>query len=454
MPALKTQNELCVFFVITEREIEDGEFENCIFDYLDNAPSKTYTSDFYIFVNKLSSRAKVDKLSRIIETNRFVRSITFVNLDLSQEIDCFWYPWSFSQKIKPKEKPVLGYTSGANILFYEAIETMLESHYKDFLMLECDTKPMRKNWFDVIYRYCQNHSFEIAGSTYKGIAEWHAESEYKEHINGVAIYRNSSKNRALIKASKKIVERECKNLDYLNFDVANLIAKKESKRKKPFILRNTDIIVNISDPVDQHQTKEEILKKNPRAVIVHQKQKKVAPILDSAIFDKNYDSSIPVFFCMPKCASEYTLEANFSFLTQKCKGAKQKPVILKLQTKINSKILIFCQADPDFFLLPHSLFKDVYQENYFLDIKTFNDLVINKYITAFSMALDFRNSPADLDENAFYIFKAIMERLQKSPAIYTFLRHPFEVLKSSFPTWENVNYRGVEAGGSRKKKKV
>ena len=110
---------------------------------------------------------------------------------MSQEEDCFWYPWSFSQKIKPKDKPELGYTSGANLLFYDSIDMMFETDYKDFLMLECDTKPMRKNWFDVIHSYCQKHSFEIAGSTYKGSASWHSDSEYKDHINGVAIYRNS-----------------------------------------------------------------------------------------------------------------------------------------------------------------------------------------------------------------------------------------------------------------------
>lgn len=453
MGHLKKQEDLCIFFVITEREIDDGEFESCIFKYLDNIPSRNIMSDFYVFINKLTSRSKVEKIGKLVEANRFVRSITFINLDLSQELDCFWYPWSFSQKIKPKDKPELGYTSGANILFYIAIEAMFETNYKNFLMLECDTKPLRRNWFDVVYRYCENNTFDIAGSTYKGIAEWHSDSEYKEHINGVAIYANSASNKSLIKASKKIVARECKEVDYLNFDVANLIAREESKRKKPFILKDTDFIVNISDPVDQHQTEEEIIEKYPRATIVHQKQKKISPILDISVFEKNYNDSLPVFFCMPKCASEYVLGANIELLKVSAKKDRKKPLVLKLHTKSNSRLIFYCKCDLDFFLLPRSLFKDVSGISYTTDIKTFNDLVINNYIDIFSMAIDFRNSPADIDEAAFYLLKAIFERIKKSPEIYTFLRHPFEVLKSSFPTWENVNFRGIDPDAQERRRR-
>ena len=453
MLELKKQKNLCIFFVITEREIEDGEFESCIFRYLDFNPTQNHSVDFFVFINKISSTEKIEKMSKIIESSNFVDKITFINLNLSQELDCFWYPWSFSQKIKPKEKPKLGYTSGANVLFYDAIEYMLETDYKDFLMLECDTKPVRRNWFDVVYNYCKRHRFEIAGSTYKGISESHTDSEYKDHINGVAIYRNSKKTKELIAKSKKIVERECGNTDYLNFDVANLIAKMEEDDSKKFSLRDTEIIVNISDPVDQNTTDDEIRENFNKAVIAHQKAKKHTPILDQSVFSRDYEESIPVLFCSPKCASEYSMQANVLLLEAKCKRSKTRPVILKITTKNNSKIIVYCEAGSDFFILPDSLFKDINGKTYITDLKTFNDLIINNYVKPFSMAIDFRNSIADIDETAFYIFKGIVDRIKKSPALYLFLRHPFEILKSSFPTWENMNFRGIEPDAQERRRR-
>lgn len=453
MPALKKQSDLCIFFVLTEREIESGEFEDCIFEYLDKAPSREFMSDVFIFANKITCTKKIKTLSRVIEANRFVRSINFINLNLTQEIDCFWYPWSFSQKIKPKEKPELGYTSGANILFYYAIEMMFETDYKDFLMLECDTKPMRNRWFDVVLDYCGKHDFEIAGSTYKGNAQWHSDSEYKDHINGVAIYRNSKASQSLIASSKKIVKRECEKEDYLNFDVANLIAKVESKRKKPFKLKNTNIIINLSDPSDQGWTDEDIFNKYSRATIVHQKKKKDSRILDLSIFERKYEESLPTYFCMPKCASEYVLSLNKEFLLEKASRSNKGYAILKISTELNSKLILFCESEYDFDLLPRSLFKEVNERVFYCDIKTFNDLIINNYISVFSIALDFRDGPADIDETAFYILKSVSERLQKSFHFYTFLRDPFLVLKSSFPAWENVNYRNEKADPQEKRRR-
>lgn len=453
MTRLKSQNDLCIFFVVTEDEINKGELEACMYKYLDILPSKEYKCDFFIFINKMFSRKKIDRINEWLTRERFVKSVSFINLSLTEEEDCFWYPWAFSEKIKPLKKPDMGYTAGANLLFYRAIDTMLESKYKNFLMLECDTRPLEKYWFDEIRNFSIKEKFEIAGSTYKGSASWHSESEYKDHINGVAIYKNSKRTKILINSSSRAVVEYCKKDDYLNFDVANLIAKNQSRRKDPYILKDSGVIVNYSDPADLEIQDKEILNKHKKAVIVHQKRKKHIPILDPTVFDKDYEKSIPVFFCKPKCATEYTISANKMFLDSYCLKTKSNPVVLKCITNEGSKLILFCEAIKKFNYLPKTLFKETIGDNYYLDAPILHNLILNNYVNVFSMCIDFRFSVNNVDESLFYIFNSILDRLKVNPFIYSFNRDPFCILKSSFPDWESVNFQDIKCEPQEKRRR-
>ena len=251
------------------------------------------------------------------------------------------------------------------------------------------------------FKKVSQNNFEIAGSTYKGAASWHKNSEYKDHINGVAIYKNSNKTKSLINFGEREVERICKEKDFLNFDVANLIASNKSKRK--YILKDTGLIINISDPVDSGHEIEDILKKHPKATIVHQKPKIIEPILKPEAFEGFYEESIPVYFCIPKSGSEYILSLNKSLLENKSKKDKTKNAIIKIISEKDSKIILYCKADVNFKLLQKDLFKDQNDNEYLINEDTLLLLLSKNHLNIFSAALDFRFSKGSLDFEIYRI---------------------------------------------------
>lgn len=298
-------NTLCVFYICTIREILSGDLGESLGEFLETHPSEKKSFDIYVFVNNFDEKKLVSKLEvfkKSINNKKNCNSLSIINCNIEKDEDLFWYPWV--RKRLPDNIPDLGYTSGANLLFYKAMEKMFESKHKYFLMLECDTRPLGNLWFDACEDFCIKNEFNIAGSKYKGQVESHYQSPYKEHLNGVAIYKNSLATKKAILNSKKYIKNNLhNNYGYLNFDIALHLVTKDLDEKH-FISLDTDFILNISDPRDFVISSEDILNQYSNGKILHQKKSfsKEPDVNEYNIhyFENNSKFRIPLYFNLNK----------------------------------------------------------------------------------------------------------------------------------------------------------
>ena len=115
------------------------------------------------------------------------------------------------------------------------------------------------------------------------------------------------------------------------------------------------------------------------------------------------------------------------------KKDKTKNAIIKIISEKDSKIILYCKADVNFKLLQKDLFKDQNDNEYLINEDTLLLLLSKNHLNIFSAALDFRFSKGSLDFEIYRILFSILSKIEKSPAFYCFLRHPFLILKSLFP---------------------
>lgn len=445
---LEPTKELCVFFVCTENEIINEDLESTLSNYLNTQPSSKYKIDLYLYLNKVIDKSKVGHIKERISKNIFVNKVEFYSLDLSEHRDVFWYPWS--KMPKPYTLPEYGYTSGANVLFYESIDDMMnkEEGYKNFLMLEADSEPLCKNWFDILVNYCKKNKFEIAGSTYKGDQQVHKESKYKDHLNGIALYRNNEKLKKILKGGREVIKKELPKSGFLNFDVANYIFYK--RNEGDFGYKNISHIVNVSDPRDSFMSNDLILEKNPEAVIVHKKKTSERKKVDPSIFHKNGLKDIPVCILNQYCGSEYIKSTNLEIARELSKKdfIYSMPVCFKIKTPLNSHIYINCICKEKLLSFPNNFFEnidgDIREINFFNFAKVFE----NNYIHPISILVDIRFSKK-IDISLWDHFHSLLFVIKRSPYTFSFWKDIFDLASSHFNKHEIKNFHQKIQGPNR-----
>lgn len=343
---MKENKELCVFCPCTREEYRSKSLENSLTDYLSLQMSREYSFNF-VFCFNFPPEEKDQQykgLQKFIK-NKNVNSVTCHSLDIDPKDDVYIKPSHTNPnplnlgKENAEEIPKYGASSGPNLSFYRSVLLMIEKYnsYKYFFMFEIDSFPMQNNWMDKLFNEFSKKNFIIFGSKYKGKNHWHKCLEYKDHLNGVAVYKNSKDLKNLIEEvynyHPKMISKKCW---ILNFDIAinkyiREIKKSKWKNKiKLFI--DSDVIINISDPEDSESKLRDIVEQYPKSLIVHQKKPYTLEGYVQSLQQKEYSffpnidlnfdktkTSVPVFLHFFRCGGTTNLAWVTTIFHEYCK---------------------------------------------------------------------------------------------------------------------------------------
>lgn len=364
---------VAVFDPFTKFEFDSGIVEQTLENYIKYAPSEKYCFDMFYLYNT-GDNQYYERLKRY-ENHPNINKIILINQNIPREYDTYHKdcileydgPTLIHEQLDcPEYLPPLGGTSGPNLSFYIAIDVMVSEmyQYEHYFMIENDSFPCKHNWFDKIYNYIEQlpADYLIAGSKYKGHQKWHHVLNYKDHLNGIAIYRNSPELLQYIQEGRKYHEGMVNRENWsVNFDVA---LDKFSKTIRGRELTNnstrlvdTDIITNVSDPLDSYITVDQIEKTHPSTVIVHQKTHKgldpartpYEPDLSQSFPPRNLCSPVPFYLRTPRVAGNYVLRYVSKQLDSYCKERDKVPYFFKVDLTTGSSCDVFAMADEPIF---------------------------------------------------------------------------------------------------------
>jgi len=274
--------KLSVLFLTTIREFKSGQLNLTIDYYLNNLETK-YKFDIFIFFDSFKTR-RIRRFKRSLKKYEECSNVNKVILINNQIEDKQNIYISNKQGFFDLNKFPLGRTHGINYHFYTSMCKMFETDYENFLLLETDTKPLNKNWFDILVSEIDKTDFCIFGSKYKGVnREWVFSQYYGHHLNGVGVYKNNKETSDLLYNSKHYIMNELQkdtktnskhenktHKEFMNYDVAiYLFAEANFLGHK---LVNTKYFTNVSSVGNELISVECVLKEFPETIIIHRKQ--------------------------------------------------------------------------------------------------------------------------------------------------------------------------------------
>lgn len=317
--------DLCIFFPTTLKEYENKSLEKSLDKLISTTPSSQYSFDLFLFFDQHSSD-NYKRLSKYSHS-KFINNLQIHVLNIPENDNLYYQPWQ-GKNNEPKITPRLGFSSGPAVSFFESLYYLIKNFpkHKNFLLLEADVQIVQEYWFDKLSTFAINTDFSIAGSKYKGTQKWHRLLEYKDHLNGIAIYKNTPDLLKILKSSEDhMASVVALGNPAINFDVAIDEWRREKSppgffnKSNQFL--NIKYITNASDEQDGSVSKATFLKYYPDTLILHHKtstnnfsfeltgsqnkQTSFGPILN---FAKNYFQpsdqklGIPLFFHIPKHA--------------------------------------------------------------------------------------------------------------------------------------------------------
>ena len=257
--------KIALVLIATEKELHRGQVRTCIDQYI-RSVSESRRVDIIITFN-----TKVDSSSlNYIKTKKNVNSLSVYDCGIPSDEDI--YTHDENNEIVQE----LGQSNGPNQSFYRSLEYIKYRDHDYFMIIEADTRPIGEYWLDRLIEYCnKTKQYVIGGSRYKGSQELPAKSDWRDHLNGVALYRNCDELLDIIKGSKELLYRYIheKNFARLNYDIAiwYFVNSPAGGKYLPRVI-DTNIIANYSLPSDTTIKTQTILDKHPHTVILHQKQ--------------------------------------------------------------------------------------------------------------------------------------------------------------------------------------
>ena len=272
-------NKLCLVLLLTRHEYLSGLANKCLDAYFNKDTRSDFKIDVHVYINNGNNSDYADllhlQLHRNVE-NLFIKCHNLKGLD-----DLYARSPSELSALKLECMPELGGSAGPNNLFFNTMIPLMDGTYKDYLMIESDTQPLRNDWIDKIISYGNDQKFMIAGSTYKGSQGLPLYEAWTGHLNGVAIYRRSKFLKSFMYLSRETIKYKVttdKN-HFISFDVGmhNFLGTLTGKKyfDNPSIPENhlidSPIISNFSLPIDAQTSTVSVLEQYPGTIILHKK---------------------------------------------------------------------------------------------------------------------------------------------------------------------------------------
>ena len=330
---LEYNTTLAVFYPCTLKEYQNTNLSSAISKILDNKPSDKFSFDLFLIFDQQSDD-NYESLRDLVE-NEAINELHIHSLDIPPEDNIYVQTWD-PDHILPEVIPSHGLSSGPNHSFYQSLYHLIDhpNHYDNFLLLETDMQILKSHWLDFLIDYCKNTNFTIAGSKYKGTQKWHRVLDYKDHLNGIALYKNSEDLLYLLKSSEQYLQQQVKEgVTFLNFDIAIDQWRRTEEGQQFFNANNqlidTKFITNASDPEDELVPKKTFLDHFPETLILHHKTsalnfsfeahadspkdkiqetiKNKKNVLAKYSDLNNKSTIVPLFFHIPKNAGTYVI---------------------------------------------------------------------------------------------------------------------------------------------------
>lgn len=301
---MKYKRSTAIVFLLTQKDYESGALKQALYNLFIEYPASQKNSFSFYFIFNNFFNVDINDIVINIPINVLGRAKThFLKIDSKDD--------NYQRRGSEAESK-LGLSAGPNSLFFGAMNFLKKTKHDYFLVLESDVFALKYYWLDKLNSYIGDNNFLIAGSTYKGLNKYCAETNW-EHINGVAIYKNcdflfklldsvklflineiaSKRSKANLRGKNswhrtkspseinewinKQEKNKQRNSLILNYDVA---IYKYCKTIGPDLFRtkntdkgiiDTDIILDLSLSVDKKTKIETIKEKFPQALLCHKK---------------------------------------------------------------------------------------------------------------------------------------------------------------------------------------
>lgn len=275
---IKTNN-LAIVLLATLQEYKAGLVTKCLDEYLNKSVSCKYTFDFFIFFNRPEINNYSDLEDYKLHSN--INNLFIINYNYSDAEDLYVRTPQEMRRNPSSKQHALGGSGGANLLFYDSMLHCFNLEYDNFMMIECDSRPIVNNWFDRLNNGITNKDFLIMGSRYKGYQTLPSYESWTGHLNGIAVYKNVEHTRHFLLKSRELIKYSVShNINkFISFDVANWNYSQTLEWKNYLTKHNiyyqalveSELISNYSLYVDSKFSKEDILSRNPQTIILHQK---------------------------------------------------------------------------------------------------------------------------------------------------------------------------------------
>lgn len=274
-------DELCVMSLCCEKEVLTGKFEPMMYRFFGYECSVDKQFDVFLCFDTISETTQKELNRQVLAVKRVctnINEIYIYNSDIPDNQNMFGYDArEFAQRRQQDPSSLrLGTTSGINIQFFDALRYILKTNnkHKRLLLIEADSEPIVTNWFDPLYQMCTTRQAAVLGSRYCGVDDTHRERWYKDHLNGIGVYKGCPELFELLQRSEKIIEsyvNDQNNVEkWLNFDVAMLLAATELNMLDQLV--DVEFISNYSDTISAKLSVDNVLNRHPKTVILHKKE--------------------------------------------------------------------------------------------------------------------------------------------------------------------------------------
>jgi hypothetical protein len=272
-------NELAVILLCTKKEYELGLVKKCLDRYFLNENGSIFSLDLFIYFNQGSIDDYADLLKYKSQPN--INEIYIHSFNYTQEQDLYIRSPKHMKELRIKNSHFLGGSGGANLLFYDSLIPSMDQSYENYLMIESDSRPLSIDWVSKLMQAFRKTDFLVFGSTYKGSQLLPSYECWTGHLNGVAVYKKNEHTKHLLLESRQLIKYHVRhNINkFISFDVGIWMytqtlnwrnyLKNNNINFKPLI--DSEVISNYSLYTDINLSESEILKRNPKTIILHQK---------------------------------------------------------------------------------------------------------------------------------------------------------------------------------------